>query len=124
MKLFPPLFAVAAALLLFVTASRVQAIQIGFALDPNSSLSMAADFSGVSLVEQGYGTLGGAVLGDGDGNYDASVLVDDLNLWQGGFGSNLATVATVGAVPEPSSLVLLGLAAIVASVVGRNHRPT
>ncbi|MEO2045916.1 MAG: PEP-CTERM sorting domain-containing protein [Pirellulales bacterium] len=74
--------------------------------------------------QQGFGTLGGAVLGDGDGNFDGSVLAADLILWQGGFGSSPAAVATVRAVPEPSSLVLLGLAAMVASVVGRNHRPT
>ncbi len=61
--------------------------------------------------QQGFGTLGSAVLADGDGNYDGDVLNDDLALWNSSFGVSGASFRpTIGAVPEPSSLVLLGLA--------------
>ncbi|MEO2045915.1 MAG: hypothetical protein ABGX16_05015 [Pirellulales bacterium] len=57
MKFSHPIFTVTAALLLFVTASRVQAIQIGFALDPSSNLTLAVNFSGIASGEQGPGSL-------------------------------------------------------------------
>ncbi|NOY41230.1 MAG: PEP-CTERM sorting domain-containing protein [Planctomycetes bacterium] len=63
--------------------------------------------------QRGNGALAGASLGDGDGNFDEAVLGDDFLLWDSEFGQIdplPGLSASVGAVPEPSSLALLGLA--------------
>ncbi len=70
------------------------------------------DGSDFLIWQRGFGTLSGASLGEGDGTFDEAVLGDDLALWEGGFGAAAlgGLSASIGAVPEPSSLVLLGLA--------------
>ncbi len=88
-------------------------------VDFNNPLSLGsvenADFDGDGDVDgtdflawqSGNGTTSGAVLADGDANGDGVVDGSDLSIWQGQFGNLPATVAT--AVPEPTSLALLGL---------------
>ena len=49
-----------------------------------------------------------------DNNGDAIVDADDLTPWINNFGTVLASTATISAVPEPSTLTLLGLAALIA----------
>ena len=75
-----------------------------------------ADFDGDGDVDgadfltwqRGVGTNGGATLAQGDANDDDNVDGLDLTIWKNQYGT--ATVAA-GAVPEPASIVLVGMGA-------------
>ena len=63
--------------------------------------------------QRGFGTVGNAVHADGDANIDGDVNSADLTIWQNQFGNGSVAVAvssTAAAVPEPSSIGLLGIA--------------
>ena len=76
----------------------------------------AADYV---LWRKNNGLMGGATPAQGDGTGDGNVTVEDYNLWRTNFGNASGTGALVGtnaslqAVPEPSSLLLTALGAIV-----------
>ena len=105
-------------LALLDTSNRnVHIFQVGSGVVPNDN----ADFNNNGLVEgadflawqRNFGLSGGATSMDGDANGDQNVNAADLAIWQTQYGTSPAMVAAIGAVPEPSSLVLVlcGLAA-------------
>ena len=59
--------------------------------------------------QRGVGAGPGAGNGDGDANGDGTVNGADLVIWRGDFGPG-AAVPSVGAVPEPATAALLGMA--------------
>jgi len=69
----------------------------------------------------GFGMLAGATLAQGDANGDGAVDGSDLLDWQRQLGSASATTAESAAVPEPATLALLLMAALVISGHTRNH---
>jgi len=76
------------------------------------------------IWQQGFGTLGGALLSNGDGNFDGDVLGDDLAIWEGSLGALSASSglsASTSTIPEPSSLALLGLAIGMLSLPSRKR---
>ncbi len=83
----------------------------------------SADFDGDSDVDgadfliwqRGVGTASPG-LSDGDANSDGNVNGLDLDIWKLNFGVPQAQVAA-SAIPEPSSVVLLGLAGLATAVV-------
>ena len=90
--------------------------------DPGLSVGPDADFNNDGSVDgadflawqRGFGKPG-AVLADGDADADADVDAADLAAWKAQFGG--AAVAAIGAVPEPSSVLLMvaGMAAVAAA---------
>jgi hypothetical protein len=62
--------------------------------------------------QRGFG-MTGAELGDGDANADGDVDGDDLGTWQSQYGEP-GHFATVGSVPEPGTVVLVGSVLFVA----------
>lgn len=67
----------------------------------------------------------GVSLATGDANDDGSVTGDDLTVWQNQFGGG-AAIAAIGAVPEPSALVIsltVGLGMLPASRKRRHCTP-
>jgi hypothetical protein len=54
---------------------------------------------------------------DGDANGDSQVTGADLDIWKAQFG--VPAVAAVGAVPEPSSCVILALGLLACQAAGR-----
>lgn len=87
--------------------------------DPGLSVGPDADFNNDGSVDgadflawqRGFGKPG-AVLADGDADHDADVDAADLAAWKAQFG--VAATAAIGAVPEPSSVLLMvaGMAAL------------
>jgi hypothetical protein len=69
--------------------------------------------------QRGVGTNSGATNAQGDANGDGAVNGADLTLWRSRFGS-ASSQATVGAVPEPSSLALAAASAL--AVAGRRRK--
>jgi hypothetical protein len=55
---------------------------------------------------------------NGDGKSDGA----DFLIWQRQFGSGVPATAAIGAVPEPATIALLGLATIAMTVYGRSRR--
>jgi hypothetical protein len=76
----------------------------------------AADYV---LWRKNNGLMGGATPAQGDGTGDGNVTVEDYNFWRTNFGNSAGTGALAGngaslqGVPEPSSLLLTALGAIV-----------
>lgn len=74
----------------------------------------SADFDASTFVEgidfliwqQGYGS--GTMFSEGDADHDGMVDADDLVVWQSQFGSVAVATAVSVAVPEPSSVLLIG----------------
>ncbi|MEQ8835866.1 MAG: PEP-CTERM sorting domain-containing protein, partial [Lacipirellulaceae bacterium] len=72
-----------------------------------------ADFDGSNLVDgddfltlqQNFGTLDPLFV-DGDANSDGAINSDDVGIFQTQYGTNPNSLASVGAVPEPTSAVL------------------
>jgi len=48
----------------------------------------------------------------GDYNYDGAVTLDDLDMWSTAYATQTGPLAPSGVVPEPATLVLLGLGAV------------
>jgi cyclophilin family peptidyl-prolyl cis-trans isomerase len=63
----------------------------------------------LTILRTGYGTNAGAFLDDGDANMDGDVDGRDFLLWQRNFGQAAPFVSMINAVPEPSTLCLLGI---------------
>ncbi len=63
----------------------------------------------LGIWQTGFGTTEGALPTDGDADGDGDVDAFDLGIWQTSFGAGVASAA----VPEPASLALLGLGAVV-----------
>jgi hypothetical protein len=89
----------------------------------DSSVAVDADFDNDGDVDgadfltwqRNVGTAGGNNVGDADGNGQINGL--DLAAWRAAFGPGAE--AAVGAVPEPSTLLLGGVAAGLAAAVCR-----
>jgi len=89
---------------------------------------LAADFDDDGDVDgddfmawqRGFGTLIDAMKLDGDADSDGDVDADDLAIWEMTYGSTglLIAFGASTAVPEPSSIALLGLAITVGSLFG------
>ena len=88
-----------------------------------------ADFNGDNIVagadfliwQQGFGLTGQPNKSTGDATGDGNVNGLDLDQWKLKFGGAPA-VAAIGAVPEPASLTLAGLAAIFAAGAAARRR--
>ena len=63
------------------------------------------------IWQRGAGTTAGATVADGDADFDGDVDGHDLALWQANYGAVINSVA--GVVPEPHSLVLFGIGALI-----------
>ena len=74
------------------------------------------DGADLTTWKQSYGGAGADATGDGvsDGA--------DFLKWQQQFGSGVPATAAVGAVPEPASIALIGLAATAMAAYGRSRR--
>ena len=93
----------------------------GLAIDDFSlGINPTADFNLDGFVDgndflrwqRGAGTKSGASVSIGDGNKDGAVDLLDLTLWRQFYaGPPFAAVAAAVAVPEPASIVLIGLVA-------------
>jgi hypothetical protein len=70
------------------------------------------------IWQRGFGATG-ALQSDGDANFDGAVDGDDLQVWQNSYGSPLLAV---GAVPEPSGLLLLAAFSAMGSVFAVRRR--
>ena len=85
-----------------------------------------ADFDGNGFVngvdflilQQNFGVVGGTLYGPGDANGDGNVDQLDIDIWQTQYGTSPIT-DKASTVPEPSSLVLWGLACL---MPGRRNR--
>jgi hypothetical protein len=88
-----------------------------------------ADFDGDGDVdgndlaewETDFGKQTGAIKGDGDADGDGDVDGSDFLSWQRGVGSGVPAAPAVGAVPEPSTAVLLAAAMIGLAVPARRR---
>jgi hypothetical protein len=60
--------------------------------------------------QRNAGTTGGTLFGPGDANGDGDVDGGDLAIWENQYGTTLPLQAAAAAVPEPSTLILCGLA--------------
>jgi hypothetical protein len=87
-----------------------------------------ADFNGDNIVDgadfliwqKGFGT--GNSLATGDANGDLAVTDADLTIWKNQFGTDpTPAVAAVGAVPEPTTVALAGLALVAAGLAARRR---
>ena len=91
--------------------------------------SLTGDYNGDGEVDAAdyttwRDTLGDSVLNDGDGadgNENGVVDPLDYNVWVTNYGNSSSSSSAAAAVPEPSSLILLSLAAY-AVVCGRSHK--
>ena len=87
-----------------------------------------ADFNGDNIVDgadfliwqAGFGT--GNNLATGDANGDLAVTDADLTIWKNQFGTDpTPAVGAVGAIPEPTTLALAGLAMVAAGLAARRR---
>ena len=62
------------------------------------------------------------VNGNSDANGDGKSDGADFLIWQQQFGSGVPATAAIGAVPEPASIALCGLAATAMAAYGRSRR--
>ncbi len=100
-----------------------------FGYTPIAPFTPTADFDDDGDVDgndfltwqRGFGSGPGAKLEEGDGNNDGEVDADDLALWEGSFAATGNVAATVSAVPEPTTMVLLLGALAAVGALGR-HR--
>jgi hypothetical protein len=59
--------------------------------------------------QRGFGIASGAVKSNGDADGDGNVQGDDLAIWGNQFGTASGSAASVAAVPEPATLMLLAI---------------
>jgi hypothetical protein len=88
---------------------------IGLAGDYNGSGTVdAADYT---LWRNSLGAVGGALPADGNGN--GSIDAGDYLVWRNNFGQSIGTGAGAGSatIPEPSTLMLLLLTAVISSML-------
>ncbi|MEO2045866.1 MAG: PEP-CTERM sorting domain-containing protein [Pirellulales bacterium] len=113
------------------SSGNAQAFDLLFTLVDNVKVEVAtltvedADFNGNGKVDgddfltwqRGNGIMGAATLADGDANGDQNVDGADLGILQEQFGTGVPASASVGAVPEPASMLMvaLGLACLAGS---------
>jgi hypothetical protein len=78
----------------------------------------------LTIFANNFGKPSGAGQVDGDIDFDADVDADDLTVFANNFGKGIGAplaTGTVAAVPEPASLVLAGLAALVGIFMQQNR---
>jgi len=103
---------------------------VSVVLNPNGVVQPTnnADFNGDNIVDgadfliwqKGFGT--GNNLASGDANNDLAVNDADLTIWKNQFGTDpTPATAAVGAVPEPTTLALAGLAMVAAGLAARRR---
>jgi uncharacterized protein YjbI with pentapeptide repeats len=83
------------------------------------------DADDLTVFANNFGRATGAVQIDGDVDFDNDVDADDLTVFASNFGKGIGgplSAGTVAAIPEPTSLVLAGLAAVAALAVMRTRR--
>jgi T5SS/PEP-CTERM-associated repeat protein len=93
-------------------------------LSVTGTASYTADFNDDGKVDgddlttwkQSFGGVGADA--NGDGKSDGA----DFLIWQQQFGSGVPATAAVGAVPEPASIALIGLATMTMALYGRSRR--
>jgi hypothetical protein len=97
-------------------------------LDNFQSAAIAGDFDvdgdvdGADFLtwQRGLGITGTATVGQGDANGDMNVNAADLAIWRQNFGPG-ASVAAVGAVPEPAACLLALLSSVALGITGRRR---
>lgn len=105
------------------------AMQIGGIQLFDNAAASNADFDGNGIVDgadflkwqRGLGLTGQTNNQNGDANGDGNVNADDLAIWKTKFGGPGATAAA-GAVPEPTSVALIGLGALAGGAIVRSRR--
>jgi|GEM_PF-2123750 len=96
-----------------------ESIQIKYTYYGDADLSGTVDSTDFSALAAGYGVTSGAIWVQGDFNYDGKVNTQDFNYLAGNFGAVAIPAPGLGSVvPEPASLMILGLGAL----VGRRRR--
>ncbi len=94
---------------------------------PSADFNLDSMVNGADLLalQRGYGTTSGATVAMGDANKDGAVNASDVNIWQsqfGAFGPGGGSAVGASAVPEPSGVVLAGLAAMCLAAFVRGGR--
>jgi hypothetical protein len=77
----------------------------------DANLSGKVDFADFQVLQNNFGLVGGWAAGNFNGNLDSKVGFDDFQILQNNFGLSGGT-GQLSAVPEPSTLVLSGLALV------------
>ena len=77
----------------------------------DANLSGKVDFADFQILQNNFGLVGGWAAGNFNGNLDTKVGFDDFQILQNNFGLSGGT-GQLSAVPEPSTLVLSGLALV------------
>ena len=94
------------------------------------TFALAGDFDGNDVVNSfdlanwkaGFGTSVGATHAQGDANADGDVDGDDFLVWQRQLGTSAVASASTAGVPEPTSVILVGMAALCLGEAVRRHR--
>ncbi len=94
-------------------------------LDPNADFSGNTNVGGEDFLiwQRGFGLSGQVDNSNGDADFDGTVAAADLAVWNTQYGGP-PPLAAVSAVPEPTSILLLGLGVLVASRCRRLARRT
>jgi hypothetical protein len=87
-------------------------VLVRYTVAGDADLSGTVDSLDFNRLATGYGLATGAYWTDGDFNYDGKVNTLDFNLLAGGFGQAIPSAALGAVVPEPASVSVLGLSAM------------
>jgi hypothetical protein len=89
--------------------------------DPNANFDGDVDVDGADFLiwQGGFGATSQVDNSNGDADFNGTVAAADLSIWQTQYGSPPPTSA-IAAIPEPTSILLLGLGALIA--VSRRRR--
>jgi len=91
-----------------------ESILIKYTYYGDADLSGTVTSTDFNALLAGYGKTTGAIWAEGDFDYDGKVTTRDFNYLAGNFGAAAIPSAALGSVvPEPSSLAILGLGALV-----------
>ena len=91
----------------------ISTITVEVALPGDANLDGKVDVNDLTIVLSNFGSATGMTWGQGDFNYDGRVDVNDLTILLSHFGQSAgSSAAALAAVPEPSTLVLIGLGVV------------
>lgn len=91
-------------------------VSTGPAFSADFNIDGKVDGADLTKWKQSFGGVGADANGDGVSNGA------DFLMWQQQFGSGVPATAAVGAVPEPASIALCGLATMAMAAYGRSRR--